>query len=349
MRALILVGGKGTRLQPLTYTIPKPMVPVLNRPFLEHMIRWLQGNGVTEMILTTGYLPDTIRDYFGDGRDWGVRLSYVVEDEPLDTGGAIKNCQQMLAGEPFLVVNGDILTNLDLEGTRRLHEERKALVTVAASWVEDPRPFGMLVTDKAGRVREWVEKPQPHQVTSHYVNVGVFFLRADALEMMPEGRFNLERQFIAPAIQQGQPVYADRTDCYWLDIGTVAKYRQAHLDALGGKVQVEFPGREVAAGVWLSGEVEMGPGVRLLPPVVIGDGCRLGRGALVGPCTTLCRRVTVGPGARVMGSIVWSDATIGGRASVVDSVIGDRVRIRAGAAHREDVVGGARQDRDREG
>lgn len=338
MKALVLVGGKGTRLQPLTYTVPKPMVPLMNRPFLEHMIGWLCRNGVDEVILTTGYLPEAIEQYFQDGRRCGVRITYVVEDTPLDTGGAIKNCEAMLRGEPFLVVNGDILTDLDLTGIYRLHADRGALVTVAAARVADPTPYGMLQTAPDGRLERWVEKPRPEQVTSHHVNVGAFFFRPDALAMMPPPPFNLERQFLAPAIMDGQPVYGYRTDCYWIDIGTAAKYRQAHLDALGGRIHVDMPGCQIAPGVWGPPGLEL-QGVQLYPPVLLGEDCRLGAGGQFGPQTVLCDRVTIGPHVRVTGSVIWPEAVIGEGSRLTDCVIGTGYEVPPGSRLEEAVLG----------
>lgn len=337
MKALILVGGKGTRLQPLTYAVPKPMVPMMNRPFLEHMITWLRRHGVGEVILTMGYLPESIRGYFHEGQDLGVRLTYVVEDQPLDTGGAIKNCEALLQ-EPFLVVNGDILTDLDLQGLFRLHRESGALVTVAASRVEDPTPFGMLDTAPDGRILRWVEKPHPEQVTSHHVNVGVFLLQPEALAMMPPPPFNLERQFLAPAIAHGQPVYGYRTECYWIDIGTVPKYRQAHLDVLSRRIQVPMPGRQAAPGVWVAADSQVHPRARLIPPVVLGTSCRVGEGATVGPHTVLCDGVVVEPGATASGSVVWPGAVLGAGCRLVDCVVGVGCQVAAGAQHADQAL-----------
>lgn len=338
MKAIVLVGGKGTRLQPLTYSLPKPMVPVMNRPFLEHMIEWLRANGVDELILTTGYLPQLIAEHFGDGAGWGVRLTYVEEKEPLGTGGAIKNCESLL-GEPFLAVNGDILTDLDLGGMRELHRGQGALVTVAAARVDDPTPYGMLETAPDGRVRRWVEKPRREEVTSPHVNVGVFLFSPEALAMMPSGPFNLEREFLTPIISQGQPVYGFRTECYWIDIGTAAKYRQAHLDVLSKRIGVRMPGREREPEVWVGERVVRGAGVRLVPPVVIGNGVRLGAGAVIGPHTVLADGARVGPGALVSGSVLWPKAMVGRGARVVDCVVGSGCRIGEQAVHECETLG----------
>ncbi len=331
MKGLILAGGKSTRLYPLTLSTPKPMVPIVNRPFLEHMIEWLRGHGVREIILTTGYLPDAIRDHFGAGSSYGVSIEYVVEPEPFDTGGAIKNAEALL-DRTFFVFNGDILTALDLREMMQQHRRRGAQASISLAWVEDPTAYGVIEIDEAGRILRFREKPKRHEVTSHYINAGTYIFEPQVLQEMPAGvRFSIEREFYPQALARGTHMYGHRDDCYWLDIGTADKYLQAHRDLLAGRLPCGRDGAEIAPGVWAGADTQIAADARLVAPVVMGARCVVGTRAALGPYAVLGDDIHIGEQASVSNSVLWNRAFVGPGATVERCIIGHGVTVPAAA------------------
>ncbi|MBE0480396.1 MAG: NDP-sugar synthase, partial [Dehalococcoidia bacterium] len=238
MKAVILVGGEGLRLRPLTCNLPKPMVPVANKPFLEHTIDNLKKHGVDEVILAMGYLPDRIRQYFGDGSTLNIRLIYSVEDTPLGTGGAVKNAERFL-DDTFIVLNGDIYSDLNLTDMVRLHLRRKAKATIALTPVEDPTAYGVVEIDSTSRVKAFIEKPSRESVTSHLINAGTYVLEPELLDMIPAGVHSMvERGLFPDLVKQGAPFLGYPSDAYWIDIGTPQDYIRLHRDLLMGKAHV---------------------------------------------------------------------------------------------------------------
>ena len=328
MKALLLVGGKGTRLHPVTYKLPKPMAPVVNRPFLEHILDWLRGHGVTDVILTTHYLPDAIADHFGDGSRHGVRLTCLQEEEPLGTGGAIKNAEHLLH-DTFLVLNGDILTDIDLSAMIAYHRDQGAQATLALTWVDDPTPFGAVETSPDGRIHCFREKPKPEEVTTHYINAGVYVFEPALFQEMPSGVFSVERDLYPRLVGKGVPLFGYHTQGYWLDIGTVEKYLQAHQDILDGKVPARVPGRQVTPGVWADRSALIDPRAILEPPLVVGAGAQVGAGARVGSYSVLGDGSAVGEGAILNSSVVWPGSVVDPGAELADCVVADQYLARA--------------------
>lgn len=330
MKGLILAGGKSTRLYPLTFTVPKPMVPMVNRPFLEHMIEWLRAHGVRDIILTTCYLPDAIREHFRSGHRLGVNIEYVVENEPLDTGGAIKNCEPLL-DEPFFVFNGDILTGLDLSDMAAHHARNQAQVSISLTWVEDPTAYGVIETDDGGRILSFREKPKPEEVTSHYINAGTYLFEPEVLSLMPAGkRFSIERDFYPQALARGVRMYGYRDTSYWLDIGTAEKYIQAHRDILSGRLDRQGRGEMIAPGVWTGSGTEIAADARLIAPAIAGERCLIASNAQVGPYAVLGDEVRVEAGAEIADSVVWSGTVVGAGARLERCVVGREVVIAPG-------------------
>jgi mannose-1-phosphate guanylyltransferase len=262
MKAVILVGGEGTRLRPLTLHRPKPMQPVANRPFIEHVITSLKRAGVSEIVLSMCYLPGVIQDYFGDGSTFGVRLAYVTEQEALGTAGAGKYVQSLGyldEREPFFVLNGDILTDLDLRAMLAFHRERGALGTIALTPVEDVRAYGLVETDVIGRVRRFIEKPKTLDgITTNLINAGTYILDPAVLRLAPAGQFYQFEQGLFPSLlAQGELLlgYPDRS--YWLDIGTPEKYKRATMDMLCGLVQGQMSGEQRGERVWVGAGCEI--------------------------------------------------------------------------------------------
>ncbi|MCX5991153.1 MAG: NDP-sugar synthase [Chloroflexi bacterium] len=349
MQAVLLVGGQGTRLRPLTCNTVKAMVPVLNKPFLEHLIRYLAGHGVDDIIVTLCYLPDCIESYFGDGSSFGVKLTYVMEETPLGTAGAVRNADKYL-DEVFFVFNGDIFTDLDLRAMLSFHRKRKAKVTIALTPVEDPTAYGVVEMDSRRRVKRFVEKPPRDEVTSNLINAGTYILDREAIgDIPPNTPFMFERHLFPMLLAKGVPVYGYSSDAYWIDIGTPQKYRQLQYDLLQGK------GTAVACGqmrrertdcekgclihptaiiegpVVLGTNCSIGAGVRIQGPSVVGDGCRILDGALIDRAV-LWRNVVVAKKASLSECVIGDNSSIG-EGCLVDggAVIGDNVIVTEGS------------------
>jgi NDP-sugar pyrophosphorylase family protein len=321
MKAIVLVGGEGTRLRPLTETIPKPLLPFMNRPFLDQVLDHLGGHGVDEAILSSSYLESQFRGYL-EGRSGGPRVTWMTEPEPLGTCGAIVGARRHLDGT-FLVLNGDVLTDLDLTALVRFHGERSAVATISLTHVEDARPFGLVEREAGGRVLAFREKP-PDPIPGD-INAGTYVLEPQALDGVPENvMVSIERETFPSLIARGEPVYSLLSDDYWRDLGTPEAYLQAHLDGLAGRIGGPYPAPLV------------GPGAEVHPT------------AAVGPDVVLGERVRVGPEARVARSVVQDGCSIGNRASVTGSILGPSTEVEAGATVTGSVLAeGARVPADR--
>ncbi len=326
MQALILAGGEGTRLRPLTSTVPKPVVELVDRPFIAFMIEWLRGHGVTDVILACGFMADGVEAVLGDGSALGVRLRYVQEPSPLGTGGALKYAEDLL-DERFLMLNGDVLTDIDLSAQLRQHERTGARVTIALMGVEDPSAYGLVRRREDHSVSEFLEKPSPDEIDSSLVNAGAYVIEREVLaEMAPAGtRISIERDLFPALVGRG--LFGYEAAGYWMDIGTPQRYLQATYEILEGEVGTQV-GHSIAraGGVLYQGDGhELGGTVH--GPTIIGAGCRLAAGSVIGSRTVLGPGVTVGPGAHVEGSVVLAGTIIGAHTRVSDSIIGPQVRI----------------------
>jgi len=328
MQAVILVGGEGTRLRPLTYELPKPMAPLLGRPFIGWIIERLRAAGVGEVILSCCYMPEKIEEHFGDGRSAGVRLRYVFEAQPLGTAGAIRNAFEHIAGMVY-ACNGDILTALDLVNLRDWHRRHGAIATIHTRPVEDPSQFGVVETDANGRVVRFVEKPSPGETPARDINAGTYVLEPGAVEAIPAGRaVSIERETFPQLIERTHEVYALSSDAYWIDVGRPESYVQAHVDIFSGKFARPI-GTQIAEQVWVAEGA--GPtGVTLRGPAYIGPRARIERGAVIGPYAALYDGARVGAHATVERSIVWPGCDIGPNALVSGAILGLNTTIAGG-------------------
>ena len=273
MKAVILVGGKATRLLPLTCNIPKAIIPVLNIPFLVHVIQHLSRHQVKDIILAEGHLAQPIEGYLGDGSRLGVKLGYVVEDAPRGTAGAIKNAEKYL-DKTFLVLNGDIITDLNITAMIDFHRENRAKATIALAPVDDPTSYGLIETGTEGRVTRFLEKPGWDEVTTNMINAGTYVLEPDVLtEIPPDTVVSIERQTFPQLLAGGEPIYAYSSPAYWIDIGTPEKYLQLHRDLLNGKCRQYGTGApdEVVVGE----QSDIHPTAQIKGPVVIGANCSI--------------------------------------------------------------------------
>ncbi len=328
MQAIVLVGGEGTRLRPLTNDVPKPALTLVDRPFLAYMIEWLAAHGVTEAVLACGFLPDVLREALGDGEHAGVRLTYVTEPDRRGTAGAIRFAADALGerlDDRFLALNGDVLTDLDLTALMRAHGEREARATIALYPVEDSAAYGLVSVDGAGAVTEFVEKtgePVPGEI-----NAGAYFLERSVLDLIPPGReVSIEREVFPRLIGDG--LTALRLDGYWMDIGTPERYLQASWDILEGRVETRV--RPTAPGLLVGAGAEIDEGATVGPRAVVSPGCRIGSGAVVRD-SVLLDGCDVGAGAKLSGSVLAAGATVEAGAELVGAMVGRNERVPASA------------------
>jgi NDP-sugar pyrophosphorylase family protein len=326
MKAVILAGGEGTRLRPLTLTTPKPVVPVVDRPFLRHQLDLLASAGVHEIVFSVAYRPERVQAVFGDGRALGRRIHYAIEDTPLGTGGAVKNAEPHL-DDVTVVFNGDVLTDVDLAAVVRGHRESGAAATLVLTPVPNPSAYGLVETDASGRVLRFIEKPDPSQITTDTINAGIYVLQTSTLELMPKAvNHSIERAFFPALLKRGDHVAAYIHRGYWIDIGTPEKYLQVHHDILSGGFPVTLDGREEQGGV-VHPEARVAEGAHLVAPFYIGPGCSVAARATVGPHAVLTVDVTLDEGAQVRDSVLWEGTRVGAFARIEGALLGQRVRV----------------------
>ena len=326
---MVLAAGLGTRLRPITYAMPKPMVPVANRPVMEHIVRLLAGHGFSEAIANLHWFPETIEGHFGDGSDFGLELSYSREEKLLGTSGGVRNAVDFL-GDSFLVISGDALSDIDLAAMRSFHESHDGIATLATKRVRDTSQFGVAITGADGRIQAFQEKPDPAEALSDLANCGIYMFRSEIFDFFPEpgtskaagpddpAGFADWAMDVFPALMENDiAFYSHEIDAYWNDIGNLDEMRQGNFDALRGEVRVEpgapelgegirsaspLQGAEVDGQVLIGADVELGAGVRIQGPAIVGDGCRIGEGAWVRD-SILLAGTELAPEAMLVGAI----------------------------------------------
>jgi NDP-sugar pyrophosphorylase family protein len=331
MKAILLAGGKGTRLRPLTVHTPKPIVPIFNRPFLHYQIDLLkQVPEIDEVILSLNYQPRRIEDVFGDGSDVGLKIRYVVEPSPLGTGGAIRYAGDSLT-ESVVVFNGDVLTQIDLAAVIRLHRERQARATIVLTPVENPSAYGLVETEADGRVRRFLEKPSADEITCDTINAGIYVLEPDTFDRIPKDTaWSIERSYFPSLIERGESFVAYTYRGYWIDIGTPEKYTQVHRDVMDGRyVAPPFDGG--CRGAFIDPAARVDDGATIEGPAFIDEGVVIKAGARIGAYTVLGRQCQVEEDAVVEGAIVWANGRIGRDASVNGAILGRHCHVGRGA------------------
>jgi mannose-1-phosphate guanylyltransferase len=343
MQALILAGGEGTRLRPLTSTVPKPVVPLVDRPFIAFMLDWLRGHGVDDVIMSCGFLASGVRNVLGDGSAYGMRLRYVEEPRPLGTGGAVKYAESLL-DERFLMLNGDVLTDLDVSAQLALHEQRGARATLALTPVEDPSAYGLVRTRADGEVTGFVEKPSPNQIDTRNISAGIYVLDRSVLELLTaEEPASIERDVFPRLVGEG--LYAYVGDGYWLDIGTPERYLEGTFDILEGTVATGVTERMG------DGYVCVEPGTenagRVIPSALVERDCTIAPHARIGGRVVLEAGVSVGEHTTIERAVVLRGSTIGANCTLSGCIvaagveIGDNTHIEGGAVLGEGVTIGA--------
>jgi mannose-1-phosphate guanylyltransferase len=319
MKAVILAGGEATRLRPLTCNIPKIMVPVLNRPFLEHLISYLKAHDIVDIIMAVGKSPGQVEDYFGNGSKLGVRIAYSIEDFPMGTAGAVKNAEKLL-DDSFIVFNGDIFTDIDLSAMMQQHRQRKAIASLALTPVDDPTMYGVVETDSQGSVKRFMEKPSRDEVTTNMINAGIYVLEPDIFNYIAPNAFSMfERDVFPPLLDGGQAIDSYASQDYWIDIGTPDKYLRLQHDLLyryQGNKGSEFEGESFAHS-----------SARIEGPALIGEDCSIDENCVIRGPAVLGTRCRVEEDAVIDRAILWADCRIGKGARLRNCLVASRCHI----------------------
>lgn len=328
MKAVILVGGLGTRLRPLTCNTPKPMIPIVNRPFIEHMLLRLKSQGIDEVILAVQYLADQFRSTLGDGSHLGLKVHVVEEPEPRGTAGAVKNVEHMLEGTTF-VFNGDVITDLDLQDMLAFHRGHGGKATISLTPVDDPTQFGLVEMDEQKRILRFLEKPRPEDIRTNLVNAGSYIIEADVFRYVPPNEyFMFERGLFPVLLQTGDGMFGYGSRAYWSDIGKPQTYLQVNHDILIGRVQYDIPGEE-RGRIWYQGEVDIHESVQLVGPILFGPGCSVARGTrIIGPAV-IGANCHIGQEVFLESCVLWDDNVIEEGASLRSCVLGHGNKIGA--------------------
>lgn len=337
MKAVLMAGGEGTRLRPLTVNTPKPLVPVCGIPVMEHMISLLKKHNITDIVVTLHYLADEIISYFGNGRDLGVNIEYSIEDEPLGTAGSIKKIADRLK-EPFLIVSGDAVADFDFTEFVRFHNEKKSKASIILKKVENPLEFGIVITSKDSSIKKFLEKPTWGEVFTDTVNTGIYCLDPEVLDLMEDGKvYDFSKNIFPAMMEKEMPLYGCVLDGYWCDIGNIEQYRQSACDIFNGKVRVRIPGKEVSPGIFIGENTYVHPDASLSNNVVIGRNCRIGKDVQIKDFVSIGDNCVISPGTIVERSIIWRNAYIGKDSVISGTIMGqgavtkEKVRTNDGA------------------
>ncbi len=333
MKAVIMAGGEGTRLRPLTSLLPKPMVPIVNQPVMEHIVGLVKHHGIDGVVATLAFMPQFIQDYFGDGDEWGMSIEYAIEETPLGTAGSVRNAEKLLPrDEPFIVISGDALTDIDLTELVEFHKRKGGAVTIALKAVDDPLEFGVVVTDSDGRVERFLEKPTWGQVFSDQINTGIYVIEPWVLDEIPADRpYDFSSELFPSLMEKGHAIYGMVTEGYWCDVGSRESYLQVHKDVLDGAAMVYIPGVHAREHLWVSDSATIAPDATLGDKVVIGENATIRAGAVIGDYVVIGDNCVVGADVRIAHSVVWDDTFIGMHSTISGAVLCRHVDVRARA------------------
>lgn len=337
MKAMLLAAGVGSRLDPLTRRLPKPMVPVMNRPVMEHILSLLVRHGFTDIMVNLHYMGDVIESYFADGSRWGARITYSREDRLWGDAGSVGRVRDFW-DDTFLVIGADDVTDMDLAALIAYHKDRRADTTIALYPVEDPSEYGVAVVED-GRIVGFQEKPSPSQAQSRMANTGVYVLEPGVLEMIPEGRlYGLGRDLLPALLEEGRPFFGWQADGYWCDIGSLTYYHQTHRDALAGRIALTTGYQELLPRVWGEEEVELHPDAVIVGPCLLGRGCRIAARARV-ERSALGPNCSVAAGAAVNDCVIWDDVRVGAATRLQSCLVGSGCEVSStGEMHRAIIV-----------
>ena len=338
MKGMILAAGVGSRIDPLTRHIPKPMVPIVNRPAMEHIVELLARHGIRNIMVNLHYLADQIEGYFGDGSKWGVNIQYSREDRLWGDAGSVKRCEEFF-DDTFMVVGGDDLADIDLTRLVRLHKERKALATIALSLVDDPSEYGIALVNERGRITRFLEKPRGEVMFSNTANTGVYVFEPEVFELIPRGvAYGFGNNVFPKLLEHRTRFYGYLTSSYWRDVGNLKQYQQTHTDVLDGRVGIRIPHPEVRKYVWIGEGVEIDPSAEIGYPVVIGRNCRIEKNARLQEYSVLADDCVLEQGATVKQSILWHGACVMRDTRLERCVVGTGCRVKSNAAVFDGVI-----------
>jgi mannose-1-phosphate guanylyltransferase / phosphomannomutase len=332
MKAVVMAGGEGSRLRPLTIRRPKPMVPIAGKPVMEHILNLLKRHGITEVVVTVQYLASNIEDYFGNGSQLGMHITYSREDVPLGTAGSVKNAEDQLT-EPFLVISGDALTDYDLTDIIAYHNEKKSLATLLLAHVHNPLEYGVIITNEAGHITQFLEKPSWGEVFSDTINTGIYVLDPKIFTYFEANKqFDFSQELFPMMLKQGDPIYGYvAPKGYWCDVGNLSEYMRANADALLGLVDIKIPAKNIGNNIWCEEGVEIADGAKLYGPVYLSQDCKVKSGAIVHGPSIIGSYATVDERAQVDRSIVWNNSYIGERAELRGAIVGSSTTIKSKA------------------
>lgn len=343
VKAVVMAGGEGSRLRPITVNLPKPLVPVANRPIMGHIIELLKSHGVTDIVTTLHYLADEIQHVFGDGTDYGVNITHSLEDIPLGTAGSVKQAEVLLKDSTFIIISGDALTDCNLTDALRFHREKKSVATLVLSRVANPRDFGIVMTDSEGKVERFLEKPDWGEVFSDTVNTGIYILEPEVFDLIqPRTKTDWSQDVFPQLLEQNAPMYGYIMDDYWCDIGTLEQYREAQDDFLSGKTKLSIPGEQIEPGVWVGQNTVIHESVTFKKPVCIGDNVRIKRGAKVGPGAVIGNSCLIEENANIRRTVLWDRCYAGIETEIQGAIIGSRVTIKRDSRIQDGAVIGDR-------
>ncbi len=342
MKAVVMAGGQGTRLRPLTSNQPKPMVPIVNKPTIQHILELVQRHGINEVVMTLAFLPRLIRNYFGDGSSLGMHIDYTVEETPAGTAGSIRLAKDLL-DETFLVISGDALTDFDLTKVIAFHKQREAMVTIALKSVENPLEFGVVIVDDEGRIQRFLEKPGWGQVFSDTVNTGIYVLEPEIFDHIPEGQpYDFSHELFPKLFDMRKPLYGMVCDGYWQDVGSLEQYVQANRDALDGNIRLTPPGVRLRGNIWVGKGAVFESLDDVEGPAVIGENVRIDPGARILSHSVLGDNTVVRTGSQVGGSVLGQNVYVASGAVVTGAVLMDAVEVHENASIAQGAVVGDR-------
>ncbi len=339
VRAMVMAAGAGTRLHPLTISVPKPMVPIANRPVLEYTIANLKRHGITEIILNLHNHPELIRKHFGSGSAWGVKIRYSYEPKLLGTAGGVKNVESFLRGGTFLVMSGDGLSDVDITALLSFHRRRKAVGTMALKPVDTRFEYGVALTNAEGRIKKFVEKPLWSDVFSNTVNTGIYVFESSVLAQIPRAKiYDFGHQLWPALLKKGARLFGQVIGAYWCDVGNLSEYRRAQKDVLDRKIRLPFPGRQVRPHVWVEKGTTIEPGAIFEGPCLIGQQGRIGRGARIGPYTVIGDGARIGKHVTIRQSTLWNNVRVGDGVTLENCIIGHGAQVTESIAVHEGAI-----------
>lgn len=340
MKAVVMAGGEGSRLRPLTINRPKPMVPLVDRVVMSHIIELLKIHGITEIVVTVQYLANLIQDHFGDGSAFGVHIEYCLEDQPLGTAGSVKNAEHLLR-EPFLVISGDALTDFDLSKIIAYHKARGAMATITLTRVPNPLEYGVIIVGDQGEVKQFLEKPSWGEVFSDTVNTGIYMLDPEVFKYIERGKFTDWSQDVFPKmLRRGDALQGYIAEGYWTDVGTIEEYMRASRDYMSGKVELPRVGQRIFDDVWLEGDAEIAPDAQFHGPVYLGHGAKIKGGVIIHGPTAIRDYAVIDTRATIDRSIIWRNSYIGERAELRGAIVLRQCNIKSRSVLFEGVVVG---------